>query len=238
MHLIMLTRPHGQSDELANKLEAAGIKTVIFPTIAIIDPPTTDSLKKLPAHLSSVDIIIFISPAAVHKMKNYCDAMPKNCQLLTIGKDTARLVRNSGWGDAIYPEENFNRDALLALPLLQSIAHKSILICQGNETNTYLAEALRSRGANVSIAILYQRALPAYRQIPDLRQIDIIQCTSSESMKNLVTLLGKEVLHKKLLLSSERLSDLAKLLGFSQQPLLAKNASDEAILQTLQQSLI
>jgi uroporphyrinogen-III synthase len=230
---IMLTRPRGQSDFLAAKLRESGCFPVIFPTIEIIDSPDKKKLQQVTHNLAGYDIIIFISPAAFEHMLPWLQALPTKTQLMTIGKDTATLIQRSGFAQALYPKDNFNRDALLALPELQNVKNKTILLCQGDGGNPLIAETLRKRGATVYVAIAYQRRLPSPDQLPRLDAIDIIQVSSEESLRNLLQILGPEVLAKKLLLSSGKLCELAKSLGFTMQPLLAKNAGDEAILHTL-----
>jgi uroporphyrinogen-III synthase len=232
---IMLTRPQGQSQLLAQKLQLLKIKSLIFPTIEIVDAADVTTLKNLTADLTQYQFIIFISPAAIQKMANYLNKIPDHIQTLVIGKDSATLIESYGWGRAIYPEATYNREALLALPHLQNIQNQKILLCQGENSDVTLAETLRARGANVYIANAYQRRLPSPIFLPDLTTINIIQCTSSQSMQNLIKLFDNAVLQKRLLVSSEKLSQLAETLGFTLPSLLAKNASDEAILHTLSQ---
>jgi uroporphyrinogen-III synthase len=232
---IMLTRPQDQSQVLAQQLQLLKIKSLIFPTIEIVDASDITTLKNLTADLWQYQLIIFISPAAIHKMADYLKNIPDRIQKLVIGKDSATLIESYGWGKAIYPEATYNREALLAMPQLQNIQNQKVLLCQGEGGDVTIAETLRARGAIVYIANAYQRHLPSPSILPDLSTVNVIQCTSSQSMQNLIKLFGDVVLQKRLLVSSEKLSKLAETLGFTQPSLLAKNASDEAILHTLVQ---
>lgn len=241
---ILITRPLSSAITLRDKIakQSKNINTIIFPAIDIIE---TNSAILSQIDLSQIDMMIFISPAAVEYSAPYIstisnanantNSIKNHIKLFSIGKDTAEKIQKLGldWSKAIYPSEKFNSESLLDLKELKEIKNKNIIIFKGAGGNPTLSDTLKARGANVIEAIVYKRCLPKSDILPDLDHIDLILCTSSESMNNLISLLGNAVKEKRLLVSSERLVLLAKTLGFKFTPLLAQNAGDEALVAAL-----
>lgn len=237
---ILITRPLSSAITLRDKIakQIKNINTIIFPAIDIIETKS-EILSQI--DLSQIDMMIFISPAAVEYSAPYISTIShtnpikNHMKLFSIGKDTAEKIEKLGldWNKAIYPSEKFNSESLLDLKELKEIKNKNIMIFKGAGGNPTLSETLKARGANVIEAIVYKRCLPKSDILPDLDHIDLILCTSSESMNNLISLLGNAVKEKRLLVSSERLVLLAKTLGFKYTPLLAQNAGDEALVAAL-----
>ena len=235
---ILITRPLSSAislrDKIAKQINHHKINSIIFPVINIIE---TESKILSQIDLSQIDIMIFISPAAVEHSARYIKNIKKHIKLFSIGKDTAEKIERLGlgWNKVIYPLEKFNSEALLDLKELKdiNIKNKNIMIFKGKGGNSNLRETLSARGANIIETVVYRRCLPKPDTLPDLNQIDLILCTSSESMNNLISLLGEAVKEKQLLVSSERLVLLAKTLGFKHTPLLAQNAGDEALIAAL-----
>jgi uroporphyrinogen-III synthase len=225
---ILITRPLDQAALLAHKIKSLGLKPVIFPAIEIKEI-------KFNSHIdfNKFNIIVFISPSAILNFYAQIKILPKHLTIFTMGEDSAKMIEELGWPQAIYPRSHFNRDSLLQLPELQDIAQKSILIITGKNRTPELETVLISRGANITPLVVYERQLPQPKNYPDLDEIDIVISTSQESLKNLVTLLGPTLKNKTLLVSSPKLVDLAKILGFSEKPILAQNAGDSAIIQAL-----
>jgi len=230
---ILITRPYSSGIKLRDKIseQIKNINSIIFPAIDIIE-------KNLPhIDLSQTDIMIFISPAAVEYSARHIKNIKKSISLFSIGKDTAEKIEKLklGFDKIIYPTEKFNSEGLLNLKELKeiNIKNKNIVIFKGQGGNPTLSEALKARGANVIEAVVYERRLPKPDSLPDLKNIDLILCTSSESMNNLIKLLGETVKEKQLLVSSERLVSQAKMLGFKYPPLLAQNAGDEALINVI-----
>lgn len=236
----LITRPIASAvnlrDKIAEKTKNNKINPIIFPVIDIIETKLT-TLSQI--ELYQTDMMIFISPAAVDHaafyIKNNIKSIKNSIQVFSIGKDTAEKIEKLGlaWSKVIHPSEKFNSETLLALQELKNIKNKNIIIFKGESGNPTLSDTLKTRGANIIEAVVYKRCLPKPDILPDLNNIDLILCTSSESMKNLILLLGKAVKEKRLLVSSERLILLAKTLGFKQTPLLAQNAGDEALIAVL-----
>ncbi len=141
--------------------------------------------------------------------------------------------------------EPFNTEALLTLPELQNLTNQSILIFRGEGGRELLAKSLRVRGADVEYVECYRRVIPAsdtsnlYQSWDENRKM-LLVVTSNESLQNLVKMVNSKyrdsLLASQLLVVSERAVKKANELGFSQQPVLAGAASNEAIVEAIRKS--
>lgn len=212
---------------------------ILLPTIAIeaIDPG--EKIKKI----KTADLIIFLSPNGVTTALPFCKKLllqeQSHFKILTVGPSTAKvLIKNNLSVDAL-PTTEFNSEGLLTLPQLQRLQQKNIILFQGEKGRSHLAEVLMQRGAKVEIIPTYRRVCPnsADVNIPTLEHIDLILCTSTTGIANLVTLLypyWKSALFKQqLVVISPRIAHFAEERGFVKKSLIADNASDEAILRCL-----
>lgn len=243
---IIITKPIEQSTHLAALIKKSGGIPILFPTLKIIDPPNQQLLINAINQLSNFNIIIFISPTAVQKTMPLLQSINphplEHLHIMTVGSGTAKALKQFKINNIHHPQHHFGSEALLALPLLQNIKNKCIALFKGEGGRELITETLMNRGAIVTEVVTYQRIIPDGTPTQQLTEwqksgIDIIICTSENSLNNLITLIGPEakawLMRQLLLVSSPRLIQIALSLGFIQPPLLANNASDEAILSAL-----
>ncbi|GMR16747.1 MAG: uroporphyrinogen-III synthase [Gammaproteobacteria bacterium] len=243
---IMVTRPAHQAARLTEGITAMGVEAFLFPTLAILAVELTEEDKEKIRQINQYDIIIFISPNAVEHGLKHIQALtelPANILLATIGQGGAKALNTLlGKQADIVPKENFNSEGLLATASLQNVADKRILIIRGNGGREHLKQTLQQRGAIVDYLTVYQRVKPEtnttdLEQYLQNNQIAAIVITSAESLKNLLELTPDEVtsqlLQVPLLLINNRLIDIAKEAGFSNKLLVAAEADDDAIIDSL-----
>ncbi|CAN5340723.1 uroporphyrinogen-III synthase [soil metagenome] len=242
---ILLTRPTHQAHALTSMIEAVTGEVILFPTIAIEPISDRSFLTQAINQLNKYSIVIFMSANAVnycsdllHQSWVTCDCKPL---LATIGPATTTALIKLGLPVTITPNNVYNSEALLALTELQNSANKSILIISGADGRDVLAKSLGQRGAIVTTAIAYQRSLPQIDVTPLINSwqqqgMDIIVCTSSHSLKNLYTLLQDSkylLLQTPLIVISQSMLAYANALGWQVTPIVAKDATDEAIFTAL-----
>ncbi|HEY9148355.1 MAG TPA: uroporphyrinogen-III synthase, partial [Gammaproteobacteria bacterium] len=151
------------------------------------------------------------------------------------------LSERLGRAPELVPESQFDSEGLLALPGLQAVRGKRILILRGNGGRELMAATLRDRGAQVDYAEVYRREPPdtAAAEAGWLGKTDIITVTSSEALQNLVALTDvaqrPQLLAKPLVVVSERAAALAHALGFKSPALVTPQTSDEAIVEAVSQ---
>ena len=249
MQRIMITRPAHQAGKLVDDIEAAGGTTFLFPTLEIHAAKLSAQDKEIIEQIQKFDIIIFISPNAVEHGLNQLQSLSNlnnNIQLATIGQGSAKALKNKlGKRPDICPQENFNSSGLLATEAMQNVTNKRILIIRGNGGREQLKQTLEQRGALVEYLNVYQRVKPKVNS-SDLEQylqnneIAAIVITSAESLKNLIELTPPKVtlklLELPLLLINKRLIDIAHKAGFTKKLMVASEASDEAIFETLKEN--
>ena len=232
---VLVTRPAGQANALCESLIQAGAYPITFPTIEIVPIAKQNWLKR---NLADYDVIIFISRNAVaHFVAGLTESLPEHVLLASVGDGSAESMRVHGLRVDIQPEQSIGSEGLLAMPELDDISGKKIVIVRGNGGRELLAETLVQRGANVHYLEVYERVLPSpsVAQCEQALTADCIVCTSVASVKNLSFLLQKSLkilFNKPMLVISERIKETAESLGF-QAIFETKDASDNAVIEQL-----
>lgn len=160
---IVVTRPREQAASLAQRIEQAGGKPVLFPLLEINPVADPQPLRSLVTRLSEYNLAIFISPNAVrYGMQAILAAgsLPPALKIATVGQGSAKALHDLGVREIIAPQERFDSEALLALPELQQVAGWQVVIFRGDGGRELLGESLKARGAAVEYATCYQRSKP------------------------------------------------------------------------------
>lgn len=235
---VLVTRPGHQASGLCDMIRQAGGNPIAIPAMEIRPTAKPDILSEL----SSFDIAIFISPNAVQHGLAFIDAWPAQLHTAAVGKATARTLSEHDITTDIFPEHQFNSEALLALEPMQHVEGKKIVIFRGVGGRELLAETLRERGAEVQYAECYQRAMPEgdhaeFNHALANRHFSIATVTSNEGLQNLHDMADKnnraKLLGTALVVVSERAKILAQQLGFEKEVLIAQTPGDDGIFNTL-----
>jgi uroporphyrinogen-III synthase len=230
--IVLVTRPQHQAASLAQQIEAAGAKALLFPTIEIQSLRENPHVQQTFVQINQYDMLIFTSANAVLQAQQILQSMalsPESieAQIAVIGRATQAAAKQAGFKVSIQPEQRFNSEALLALSQMQLVSNQRILLVRGQSGLELLAETLRERGALVDYAEVYCRAVPVIDTGLQRHQLsehwaeygitDII-VTSNESLQNLYDMLEmpatQEMLKVHLLVPSKRCVTLANSLGF------------------------
>lgn len=242
---VLVTRPAHQAEHLCQLIEAQGGSVFRFPLLSIAAPSDPQALDAIVSRLAQFEIAIFISPNAVEFGMQAIESrggLPPSIKIAAVGQGSARSLEQQGIKTDIFPTQQFNSEAVLAMTEMQSVAGKRIVIFRGEGGRELLAETLRERGAQVEYAECYRREKPK-QDIKELSSqlsqgnIDIITLTSSESLQNLYDLVQEpgrsSLLTLPVVVISDRTQQLAKQLGFQQPAIVADKAGDEAMVQAL-----
>jgi uroporphyrinogen-III synthase len=240
---ILVTRPAHQSEHLANLIRQAGGNPILFPALEIVDIPDLQPLNTLIDRLDQFDLAIFISPNAVNKAMNLIRArrkLPASLQIAAIGKGSAKVLAQYGVQDVITPKQRFDSEALLALPELQAVAGKHIVIFRGDGGRELLGDELSRRGAQQEYAECYRRQKPQADNGKLLylwarNELHAITVTSTEVLHNLFDLVGKlgqQWLKKTpVFVPHERIAEAAREMGL--EKVFVTGAGDEAMVAGL-----
>ena len=244
---ILVTRPPEQAEKLCALIEAQGGQVIKLPVIEIRPAQKNETLKKLLTGLGKYQIGIFISRNAVKHtltLLNHDINALKYLKILATGSATAAILHKSGIANIVHAGAYAESEVLLELPELQSseITGRNIIIFRGIGGRELLAETLRTRGAVVDYAEVYER-IPVQYTKPELDAVwfnqtpDYIVVTSSESLQNLFDMLSSEqrniMLNTKIVVFGKRMSELAVKLGFRSQPIITGEMSDNGLLQAI-----
>ena len=195
---IVVTRPAGQAQALADAITQAGGEPVLFPVLAIHDIDDLEPLLEVGARLDSFDLAVFISPNAVDKALNAITARrpwPAQLAVAAMGGSSERALAAFGIANVIAPQGRFDSEALLELPQMQDMAGKKIVIFRGDGGRELLGDTLAARGATVEYVECYRRGKPRQDAAPLLElwargELDAVTVTSSEGLRNLFAMVG------------------------------------------------
>lgn len=238
---VLVTRPTKQATPLCELIEQHHGRPVCFPTLEIAPAPDTKQPGAILARAGQSDMLVFVSAnAAQFAFPLLPDILPEHLAIAAVGRATARKLTEYGLEPGLLPRERFDSEGLLALPELQDMRGKQVIIVRGMGGRSKLKDELERRGARVEYAEVYQRLQP--RRSPDNllrnwnRIVDVVAVTSNETLDNLFSMLGSagqdKLLATPVLVISQRMAEHAAALG-CKQIYLADNASDGAILDEL-----
>lgn len=241
---IVITRPADQATKLTALINAAGGTAHLFPLLAITPLHDYSTFEQTITQLPQYDQIIFISSNAVQnampRILRQFPLLPHTLQFCAIGPVTAQELQAFGVKQVLTPVDRFDSESLLALPQMQTVAGKKILIVRGIGGRDLLANTLTQRGASVQFAECYQRVNPQtnadfLRQLWHNKQLHSLVITSSEAMRSLLQLVDTQhdlwLKQIRLCVNHARVAQPALALGLNAQ--VAAAPGDEAMLQLL-----
>lgn len=236
---IVVTRPREQATPLALGIEKLGGNCIQFPLLEVTALADDLPLRALAARLQDFYLAIFISPNAVR----YCmqaiqsaGGLPASVQIATVGLSSAKALHDYGVKKVLAPQLRFDSESLLALPELQDVAAKNIVIFRGDSGRELLGDTLKSRGAKVEYVTCYHRSKPQHDPGALLAASpDILCVSSSEALHNLWELLNPSGRARftalPLFVSHQRIAAAARKLGWQQ--IVTTAAGDEGLLSEL-----
>lgn len=221
---ILVTRPAEQSAGLSRLIRDAGGTPFVFPAIEIREPTDPDRLAEVLDRLEQFDLAIFVSPTAVARAFEYLDmdaGWPKNLAVAAVGQGSAWALKVSGIGKVIAPTGQNDSEALLALPEMQHVAGKRVVIFRGEGGRELMAQTLAQRGATVEFAECYRRVRPEADVAPLLARhgqqaFVAMVMTSREGLVNLREMLGGDWVSFKSIptfVPHERIAEAARQMG-------------------------
>lgn len=247
---VVVTRPAHQAQSLIEKIEQRGGKVIRYPVLTIEAPTDLVSVVKLINRLNEFHIAIFISANAVDQAMNFIEDghLPEHIKVAAVGKATAKALKKQGQTVHIVPQDEFSSEALLSHPALGAVAGKKVVIFRGEGGRELLADTLTARGAKVEYAQCYRRGKPTNPNNTELlrhwanNDIDVVTVMSNEALQNLYDMVGEVGRHwlqsTPIIGVSDRVVELAKQLGIQQPPIVTNAVSDDAIVETILESIV
>lgn len=183
---VVVTRPAGQQQRLMALLTEAGYQPLHQPALEIEPVPVDGAMQRTLMELDRYHAVFFASVnaarLALSAMADLWPQWPVGVHWLAVGRATAAELES--WHlPATVPEDGFNSEAVLALPCLQQLPEKQVLICRGDSGRELLAQTLEGRGARVDALAFYQRH--GVSGITLSKQTDWVMVTSVQSWQAL-----------------------------------------------------
>ncbi|MCC2658849.1 MAG: hemDX [Panacagrimonas sp.] len=235
---VLVTRPAAQSGPIEQRLRDAGMGALSLPLFEIETCGDDEAHRARLAEARGCDGWIFTSTNAAHRA---IALAPQSGwpNLFAIGEATARVLAEAGHTGVQRPAGGNTSEDLLALPDLQDVSHRRLLVCTGAGGRDALAPELRHRGAVVDRIDLYRRIAVEHPEthVRDLAgRCDAVICTSGEGVARLHALLPSDMRarleRRVLVVPSQRVLELARQLGFTEVRTPLKT-SDEALVDCL-----
>lgn len=256
----LLTRPEGQTAQLAARILAAGGAVQSLPLLAINAIEERGDIERVKAAILSLDnyeVAIFISTNAATLglgwIDQYWPQLPMGLEAYAVGPGTARILEGLPW-QVHCSSTGVTSEDLLNLPGLKSVEGKRIALFRGQGGRELIANALRERGARVDYIELYQRSTPHY-EVEELLSIfesskpNLVVLTSLQIFEAYLALIAR--LHSfndrearalisllqapTLIVPSERVRQSALSAGFT-QVINAGGADDQTVFSALENS--
>jgi uroporphyrinogen-III synthase len=241
---VLVTRPASQAEEICPSLEALGCEVIRQPLLKIEAVAETPKTKSQFMDIDLFDAVIAISRNAAEMGLEYLDQYwpqwPVEIDWIAIGPVTAAVMEAQGL-EVKMPSSQFDSEGALAMPELQDVAGKKVLIWRGVGGRETLASTLRERGAEVVYAELYQRLIPQYTEQQwqqALTQSPLLLVSSGQGLEAIAAQqprISENV--RGIIAPSSRVAELAKSLGFSEIQI-AASAQDADMLAAVQDWLL
>ena len=254
---VLITRPEEKGRALALQLNKRGIEAFCHVFFDYEPRATKPYICEQVQQCADV-IVIFVSVAAViYAHKTYPISHWHNKYFIAVG-DATKLALAALTTQTILCPKIHTSEGVLALPILQQVSNKNIIIVRGDGGREYLKDTLEARKAKVTYIESYQKV---WRTLSknivkkwQAQQINCIVVTSNALLEQIMRLLDafietnatndksqndtlRYVLHLKntclWVVASKRIADNAQRLGLV-HIVNANGANDQAIMASLQ----
>ena len=236
---VAITRPVGAGAALRARVRALGGKTVSLPGSSLRATSDARAARASLREALASSVLIFTSPAAVRFAARLLP-LRTHATVIAPGAGTAAALRRIAQLDAHVPQRA-DSEGMLVLQDLQRLRGKRIGVVSAPGGRGLLESTLRSRGARVVQAHVYQR-VPARL---DRRHADpllrggaplYVPLSSSEALRNLLAALPADAQRALLagtaVASSDRLLQAARKAGFA-RVLRAASAHDADLIAAI-----
>lgn len=197
---IVVTRAAAQAGDLVRRLEQAGARTLVFPTIALAPPSDPAALQRALDRIETYAWILFTSANAVAAVLDRLAAAGRRpaalrgARLAAIGPITAAALAEHGLSVEVVPDAYRAEGLLAALPP-QDWAGVRVLLPRAAAARDLLPQGLERLGARVDVVEAYRTVLPpadvdGLRRAVDRGEVQAITFTSSSTVRHFAELLG------------------------------------------------
>lgn len=229
---ILVTRPREQGAVLAESLRAAGAGATELPVLEIVALPAAIP----PGALGHAEAAIFVSVNAVQhgaELLRASGGLSAGTPVFAIGRATATALQAAGYANVVSPQQKIDSEGLLALPQLQAVEGKLIIVVKGKSEQggrKLLETELATRGARVVVLECYERRLAS----PEKSVLDAITGKLADRSLAVVMALSVETLDALLALFAPVASQLREAWLLVPHPRVAAAAHERGFSHVLE----
>jgi uroporphyrinogen III methyltransferase / synthase len=202
---VVITRARSQASDLAQMLRLQAAEVLELPVISLEPLDDYSALDGAIQRLAEYDWLIFTSTNAVdyffaRLLSARLDARAIRGRICAIGNATRAAVEQRGLMVDLQPKEAVSESVSEAFHSLD-VSNKRVLLPRASAAREVIPETLRKLGATVDVVDAYRNVVPA--DAPErakaifeeaTRRPDWIVFTSSSTVKNLLTITGRDAL--------------------------------------------
>jgi uroporphyrinogen-III synthase len=248
---VVITRPRGQADALAQAVAASGREVVLLPLLEIAPLADQSALRAALACLPDYALVAFVSPNAIDAAFAHIAAWPDGVAIAVLGEGSrAALARHAVTAGAVVhsppPGAASDSEHLLGALDLATLAGRRVLIVRGESGRELMADGFAAAGAQVNVVAAYRRAVPHLSPDLSARLAPLLEgendwiITSSEALRGLVGLVHQldpvagvaKLQHQHLVVPHARIAETARSLGLARLTL--TGSGDAGVLAALQ----
>jgi uroporphyrinogen III methyltransferase/synthase len=196
---VLVTRPRGQTDELAARLEGLGAVPLLLPVLEIRPPADWAPVDAAIDRLASFQWLVFTSVNGVQAVLRRLRQRGRDLRALghlrlaAIGPGTAEALRACHLDPDVVPAEY--RSEALAAALKPLVAGQRVLLARADRGRDVLRDELRAVAAVEQVAVYSQADVgdgdPAVLDSLRTGKVDYVLLTSSNSARALARLLDE-----------------------------------------------
>lgn len=199
---VLVTRARSKASVLSEKLEELGANVIEAAAIKTQALPVGAAEKEAILNAGTYKTVVFTSAEGVRYFFKALETLGKDsrvlgtAQICAIGSATAKALHDKGLLADIIPSDYKGESVVKALAPILEKGDKALLI-QPKVARKVIPEGLKAAGADVTVARLYETVLDdsqadALRETLANGEADYITFTSSSTVTNTLTMLGKD----------------------------------------------
>lgn len=197
---VLVTRSRDQAGALAQALREQGAEPIEFPVIRISPPSSFAPLDAALDCIADYDWLLFTSANGVRVLLDRVRDLGRDVRSLkgpkigAIGPKTAEAIADAGIKVDFTPTEFVAEAVVREFP--ENASGKRILIPRAEQAREVLPDKLTEQGASVDVVESYRTEIedsdtPRIKDMLAAGEIDIVTFTSSSTVQNFATLVGK-----------------------------------------------
>ena len=191
---IVITRPAGRADALAQRLESLGAETIALPAIELAAAEDRGALTRAIHEIDQIDWVFFTSPEAIQWFRKALVAKRRDLRILqgrhigAIGPKTAESIEAMGIHVDVVPT-TFTQEGMLDGLARRRLAGKRAVILGAEQGRDALERGLAARGLSVERVPIYRTVMPTslLRRVRGVfaQPIEYVTVTSASCVEHL-----------------------------------------------------